>query len=80
MNVNATQNLVMKVQIVAFQTVREDTVWSDSLARWMPSASESPSATAMSTIPPTTAVMERVPALRPTTKPMVVMTPEVRPK
>ena len=57
-------------------------VWtfSDSSEIWMPRASDNASATAMMTIPPTTASLEWVPEWSPTISPNVVIVPEVNPK
>lgn len=80
MKVSAIRSLATKAARVAAQICTVVRVPFDSSARWMPSASQSASATAMVGTSPITASLECVPACRPTMSPSVVITPEVRPK
>lgn len=80
MNESATKNLERNVTSVASQFSVIDVRLSNSLDICIPSESDSASAIAIVKMPPITANLDWVPALSPTSRPSVVMTPDVIPK
>lgn len=79
-NVKAKTNFERKVTMVDSQISLVVWRFSASSEMWMPKASESASAMAMTMMPPITTVAEPVLECNPTIKPRVVMMPEVKPK
>lgn len=80
MKLPAMMNFAKNVVMVAIQMWFSLRFFSDSSEKWIPIASESPSATAMTMIPLITASRDPVPALSPTISPSVVTTPDASPK
>lgn len=80
MKVDAKISFAIKVEIVDFHTSPSLFFALDSWERWMPSASENASATAIVRMPPMTTITDPVHDVRPTISPSVVMMPEVMPK
>ena len=78
--VSAMISFAKNVAMVASQICIVGPLFFDSSARWMPSASDMASATAIVRIPPITIARECVPECNPTIRPSVVITPDVRPK
>jgi len=79
-NVKAKKNLARKVTAVAVQISLGVWLFSASSEIWMPKESDKASAMAMVKMPPITTKEEPVAESRPTIKPKVVITPEVKPK
>ncbi|BAW31461.1 MAG TPA: hypothetical protein PLO64_07125 [Methanothermobacter sp.] len=78
--VKAKTNLDKKVAKVDSHISLVVCLSSASSETWIPSASERASATAIVNIPPITTNFECVPEFKPTIKPKVVITAEVKPK
>lgn len=79
-NVKANISLEKNVAIVDFRTILSLLFFFDSSERWMPSASEKASATAIVSIHPITTISDHVHDVKPTINHKVVIIPEVIPK